>query len=84
VATADEPEVPGVTEAAAADWFGAALLLLVAAVAGFLQADKPSAKTNGRSANRMSINEVMAFSLPSEKNKRFLAQDALRCAKRGI
>ena len=77
-AAADEREGPGVTEAAAADWFWAGLLL--AAVAGFLQADKPSAKSSGKNADRMSINEVKAFSLRSGKNKLFLAEDRARLA----
>jgi hypothetical protein len=67
---ADELEDLGVAEAAAEDWFCTGSLLVP--VAGFLQADNPSAKRSGKNANRMSINEVKAFSLTLGKNKRFL------------
>src|SRR5664279_938531 len=67
----DEVEDLGATEAATADWFWTGSLLVP--VAGFLQADNPSAKRSGKNANRMSINEVKAFSLTLGKNKRFLA-----------
>jgi hypothetical protein len=70
VGAADELRGPGVPEAAAAGGFCGVLLL--AALAGFLQADKPSTNNSGKSADRMSINEVMAFSLALGKNKRFL------------
>ena len=69
-AAAAELDGPGVTDATAADWFGAEVLLL--AISFFLQVGKLSAKNNGRNANRVSINEVKAFSLTREKNKRFL------------
>jgi hypothetical protein len=67
---ADEVEDLGVAEAAEEDWFWTGSLLVP--VAGFLQADNPSAKRSGKNANRMSINEVKAFSLTLGKNKRFL------------
>ena len=51
---ADELAGPGVPEAAGADWF--CDVLLSPPVAGFLQADKPSATNSGKSTNRMSIN----------------------------
>ena len=79
-AAADEWEGPGVTEAAAVDWFWTVLLL--AAVAGFLQADKPRAKSSGKNADRMSINEVKGFSLTIGKNKLFLAGDRARLVPR--
>jgi hypothetical protein len=55
VGVADELD-GGVAEAFADDWFEP--WPASAAVAGFLQADKLSAKTSAKSANRLRISEV--------------------------